>query len=101
MLTSGNSPSAGIVEFSYANKSNRSFLYHKMASTYAEERRTAVGVLVIRVQALYGLHRATRKAIGIRWVTVLPVGPYLIDHLQSGAAAQCVVLATQYCKPSV
>ena len=52
-----------------------------MTNTYTEERRTAVGVLMIRVQTFESLHRTAKKAIGIRWVTLLPVGPYLIDHL--------------------
>jgi hypothetical protein len=52
-----------------------------MTNTYAEERRSSVGVSVIRVQTFEGLHRTARKAMGIRWVTMLPIEPYLIDHL--------------------
>ena len=56
-------------------------LYLEMASTYAEERRTTVGVLVVRIQAFEGFRRAAEEAIDIRRVTMLPVEPYLINHL--------------------
>jgi hypothetical protein len=54
-----------------------------MKSTDAEERRTSVGVLVVRVYALEGLDRATKEAVGILWVAMLPVVPYFINHLSS------------------
>lgn len=76
MVTSGNVPSAGMVEFA-----SNGHLYLKTASTYAEERRSTVGVFVVRGQVLKRLHRATENAIGIRRIATLPVEPEVINHL--------------------
>jgi len=82
MVTCGNSPSAGMIEFSYARiemKPSDS----KMASTYAEVRRTTVGVSLPGIHAFEDLYGATEKAMGIHGITMLPVGPYFINHLKS------------------
>jgi hypothetical protein len=52
-----------------------------MAGTYVEERRGTVGVLLVCFHTPDGLHSTAEKAICIRWVTMLPVVPYLIKHL--------------------
>jgi hypothetical protein len=54
-----------------------------LASTYAQERRATVRVLVVRIQAFEVFYRATEEALGIYWVATLPVIPYLINHLSS------------------
>jgi len=46
----------------------------------AEVRGTTGGVLVVSIQTLKCLHRATKEAIGILRITMLPVEPYFINH---------------------
>lgn len=58
----------------------------KLASTYAEVRRTAVGVLLVLCLGIEVFHRATKEARGTSWVATLPLVPYLINHLSSSTA---------------
>jgi hypothetical protein len=82
MVTSGNSPSAGMTEFSYARIIiEMRFLDLKWAGTYAEVWRTTVGISLPGIHAFEDLHGATKKATGIHGIAMLPVGPYFINHL--------------------
>ena len=80
MVTSGNSPSAGMTEFNYTRIEMKP-LDSKTASTYAEVWRTTVGILLPGIHAFEDLHGPTKKAMGIHGIAMLPVGPYFINHL--------------------
>jgi hypothetical protein len=80
MVTSGNSPSAGMTEFSYT-RIEMKLLDSEMASTYAEVWRSTVRESLPGIHAFEDLHGATKKAMGIHRIAMLPVGPYFINHL--------------------
>jgi hypothetical protein len=65
MVSCGNNPSVGKVELSYTIKLRWSSSISRIASTYVEVRRTAIGELLILFQAIEALHGSTREAIGI------------------------------------
>jgi hypothetical protein len=69
-----------MTEFNYTRIEMKP-LDSKIASTYAEVRRSTVRELFPGIHAFEDLHGATKKAMGIHGIAMLPVGPYFINHL--------------------
>ena len=72
------------------------YFHFKVISTYAKVRRCAVGVSFERIQAFEGYHRTAEKAIAVQGVMMLPVVPYLINHLRADTSMRLAPNAIDY-----
>jgi hypothetical protein len=72
------------------------YFYFKVASTHAKERRCTVRVSFERIQAFEGYRRTAEKAVAIQGVVMLPVVPYLINHLWADTSMYLAPNAIDY-----
>ena len=73
-----------------------SYYYLEVIGTHAKVRGCAVRVSFERIQAFEGYHRTAEKAVAIQGVVMLPVVPYLINHLWADTSLYLAPNAIDY-----